>query len=112
MDWLTRTISTLCFISPHASRSIGTTRRSIRGGGDPSDQFRLNNHESFFEKHEADDHFDNDELVVRLVDLRESLRNEYSVGQTLNEQLADAVEQEKYELAARLRDELSRRDMK
>ena len=67
---------------------------------------------AFFEKHEADDHFDNDELVVRLVDLRESLRNEYSVGQTLNEQLADAVEQEKYELAARLRDELSRRDMK
>ena len=35
---------------------------------------------AFFEKHEADDHFDNDELVVRLVDLRESLRNEYSVG--------------------------------
>ena len=67
---------------------------------------------AFFEKHEADDHFDNDELVVRLVDLRESLRNEYSVGQTLNEQLADAVEQEKYELAARLRDELSRRDLK
>ena len=50
--------------------------------------------------------------MVRLVDLRESLRNEYSVGQTLNEQLADAVEREQYELAARLRDELSRRDIK
>ena len=67
---------------------------------------------SFFEKHEAEDHFESDELVVRLVDLRESLRNEYSVGQTLNEQLADAVEREQYELAARLRDERSRRDIK
>ncbi len=67
---------------------------------------------AFFEKHEAEDHFESDELVVRLVDLRESLRNEYSVGQTLNEQLADAVEREQYELAARLRDELSRRDIK
>ena len=67
---------------------------------------------AFFEKHQAEEHFESDELVVRLVDLRESLRNEYSVGQTLKEQLADAVEREQYELAARLRDELSRRDMK
>lgn len=65
----------------------------------------------FFEKHEAEEHFESDELVVRLIDLRESLRNEYSVGQTLNEQLADAVEREQYELAARLRDELSRREL-
>ena len=43
--------------------------------------------------------------------LRESLRSEYSVGQTLKEQLAEAVEHEQYELAARLRDELSRREM-
>ncbi|MDA9840250.1 UvrB/UvrC motif-containing protein [Rubripirellula sp.] len=72
----------------------------------------LNAMRAFFEKHEAEDHFDEDELVVRLVDLRESLRNEYSVGKTLKEQLADAVEREQYELAAQLRDELSRRDMK
>ncbi len=70
----------------------------------------LNTIRTFFNKHEADEHFDDDELVVRLVELRESLRNEYSVGRTLLERLAEAVEQEKYELAAELRDELSKRD--
>ncbi|MFK8114644.1 MAG: UvrB/UvrC motif-containing protein [Rubripirellula sp.] len=67
---------------------------------------------SFFEKYEAEEHFETDELVVRLIELRESLRSEYEVGQTLKEKLADAVEHEQYELAAQLRDELSRRDMK
>ena len=57
----------------------------------------------FFVKHEAEDHYDEDELVVRLVELRESLRSEYHVGQTLKEKLAAAVEQEQYELAAQLR---------
>lgn len=65
---------------------------------------------SFFEKHEAEEHFDEDELVVRLVELRESLRSEYDVGKTLREKLAAAVEQEQYELAAQLRDELTRRE--
>lgn len=64
----------------------------------------------FFIKHDAEEHYEDDELVVRLVDLRESLRNEYAVGQTLKEQLAEAVAQEQYELAAQLRDELTRRE--
>jgi len=67
---------------------------------------------AFFEKHDADEHFDSDELVVRLVELRESLRSEYAVGQTLKEKLAEAVAGEQYELAAQLRDELTRRDAK
>lgn len=66
---------------------------------------------SFFEKHDAEEHFEEDELVVRLVELRETLRSEYSVGQTLKEQLSEAVEQEQYERAAQLRDELIRREM-
>ncbi|NND97434.1 MAG: UvrB/UvrC motif-containing protein [Pirellulaceae bacterium] len=65
----------------------------------------------FFIKHEAEEHYDSDELVVRLTELRESLRSEYEVGQTLKEQLSAAVEKEQYELAAQLRDELSRREM-
>ena len=65
----------------------------------------------FFAKHDAEEHFDDDELVVRLVELRESLRSEYAVGQTLKEQLGEAVEHEQYELAAQLRDELTRREM-
>lgn len=64
----------------------------------------------FFVKHEAEEHFEEDELVVRLVELRETLRSEYEVGQTLREKLSAAVEQEQYELAAKLRDELNQRD--
>jgi len=62
-----------------------------------------------FEEFEAEEHFEDDELVCRLQELRETLRHEYSVGRTLDERLADAVATEQYELAARLRDELSRR---
>ena len=65
----------------------------------------------FFVKHEAEEHFEEDELVVRLVELRETLRSEYEVGQTLKEKLSSAVEQEQYELAAKLRDELNRREI-
>ena len=64
----------------------------------------------FFVKHEAEEHFEEDELVVRLIELRETLRSEYEVGQTLREKLTAAVEQEQYELAAKLRDELNRRE--
>jgi len=65
----------------------------------------------FFTKHEAEEHFESDDLVVRLSELRESLRTEYEVGRTLKERLSAAVEEEQYELAAQLRDELSRREM-
>jgi len=64
---------------------------------------------AFFAKHDAEEHFDDDELIQRLIELRESLRNEYSVGQTLQERLDTAVREEQYELAAKLRDELTRR---
>lgn len=64
----------------------------------------------FFVKHDAEEHFDTDELVVRLIELRESLRTEYEVGKTLSERLDDAVKTEQYELAAKLRDELTRRE--
>ncbi len=64
----------------------------------------------FFLQHDAEEHYEDDELVTRLVDLRETLRSEYSVGQTLTERLTEAVEQEQYELAAKIRDELSRRN--
>lgn len=63
----------------------------------------------FFEENDALDSFDEDEMVNRLVELRESLREQYGVGKTLEEQLAEAVAAEDYERAARLRDEISRR---
>jgi hypothetical protein len=63
-----------------------------------------------FEEYEADEEFEEDELVQRLTELRESLRQHFRVGRTLQEQLADAIASEKYELAAEIRDELNRRD--
>jgi hypothetical protein len=62
-----------------------------------------------FVEHDAEEMFDDNELVLRLTELRESLRDHYRVGRTLEEQLQDAVAREQYELAARIRDELARR---
>lgn len=59
---------------------------------------------------EAEGQFEEDELVAQLNELKESLRKEYHVGRTLAEQLADAVAAEEYERAARLRDEIARRN--
>ena len=64
-----------------------------------------------FVDHELEEQFDEDELVNRLVELRESLRSQFDVGKTLQEQLAEAVAKEHYELAARLRDELATADV-
>ncbi len=55
----------------------------------------------------AEEQFDGDELVSQLAVMKESLREEYRVGKTLAEQLADAVAAEEYERAARLRDEIA-----
>jgi hypothetical protein len=62
-----------------------------------------------FVEHDVEELYDDNELVARLTELRESLRDHYHVGQTLQEQLQDAVSREQYELAAKLRDELARR---
>ena len=60
-------------------------------------------------KLEAEEQFEQDELVNQLVQMKESLRQEYKVGKTLSEQLADAVSAEEYERAANIRDEIARR---
>jgi len=65
-----------------------------------------------FVAQETDDEFDDDEMIARLVELRESLRDQYNVGATLSERLAEAVEREQYELAAQLRDQIARRSRK
>ncbi|MHB1033899.1 MAG: UvrB/UvrC motif-containing protein [Pirellulales bacterium] len=57
----------------------------------------------------AEERFEEDEMVSRLGELKESLREHYGVGPTLTEQLAQAVADEQYEVAARLRDEIARR---
>lgn len=62
-----------------------------------------------FEQYDAEDQFQEDELVRRLIESREALREQHDVGRTLQERLADAIASEQYELAAKLRDELARR---
>lgn len=59
-----------------------------------------------FTRYDAEEQFDEDDLVRRLREMRESLRRRYEVGSTLDEQLAEAVKSENYELAARLRDQI------
>jgi hypothetical protein len=70
----------------------------------------LSQFRELFEEFSAEERFEDDDLVARLLELKEGLREHYHVGRTLDEQLADAIAAEKYELAARLRDELARRD--
>jgi hypothetical protein len=65
---------------------------------------------TLFVEFEAEEQFEEDELVQRLSEFRESLRDRYEVGKTLQEQLADAVAAEHYELAAKLRDKMNNRD--
>jgi UvrB/uvrC motif len=62
-----------------------------------------------FEEMGWEDQYESDELVQRLMYFRDSLRSEFSIEKSLREQLAEAVELEQYELAARLRDEMARR---
>ena len=65
---------------------------------------------SFFEEFEMGEQFTDSELVERLVEFRESLREKFEVGRTLAEKLQDAIETEQYELAAKIRDQLANRD--
>ncbi|MCH2181914.1 MAG: UvrB/UvrC motif-containing protein [Mariniblastus sp.] len=70
----------------------------------------LNRLRFLFLEYNAEEQFANDELVQRLTEFRDSLREKYGVEQTLHEQLASAVENEEYEWAADLRDQISQRD--
>ncbi|MEM7314563.1 MAG: UvrB/UvrC motif-containing protein [Planctomycetota bacterium] len=65
--------------------------------------------QAIYERHEISEDFEEDELAARLIDLRESLRDQFDVGRTLREQLADAVASEQYEQAARIRDEIQKK---
>ncbi len=72
----------------------------------------LERFEALYEQYDAPEKIEEDEMVQRLRELQESLREHYRVGRTLDEQLSDAVAAEQYELAARLRDEIAKRQFK
>jgi len=50
------------------------------------------------------------DMLRRLQDLQDWIRDQYQVDRTLSEQLAAAIAAEQYEQAARLRDEIARRN--
>jgi len=69
----------------------------------------LENLHAVFEEYDVEERFEEDEMVGRLRELRESLRNQFNVGKTLTERLSEAVAAEEYEQAAKLRDEIQKR---
>jgi hypothetical protein len=69
----------------------------------------LKQFEDLYASYEAEDQVADDELVRRLKELKESIREHYEIGPTLSEELAAAVAAEEYERAAQLRDEIARR---
>lgn len=66
---------------------------------------------SVFTEHGADEYFDEDELVLRLREMRESLFEQFNNRQRLSRALQDAVAAERFEEAAEIRDELARLDI-
>jgi hypothetical protein len=65
--------------------------------------------EKLFAAHDAEEHFEDDLFVTKLREMQESIKSQFSLGPSLAEQLAQAVADEQYELAAKLRDKLARR---
>ena len=62
-----------------------------------------------FEDYDAEEQFEEDELIQRLLEFKNSLRDKYEIGTSLAEQLAEAVDSENYERAAELRDKIKSR---
>jgi hypothetical protein len=97
------------FVIFQRAQSLALQR--VQAGGDPAAAIEeLNNGveliREFYNTYELEQDFDDDELVQRLIHVRESLRERFEVGPTLAEQLADAVARENFELAAILRDKI------
>ncbi|MEM6329995.1 MAG: UvrB/UvrC motif-containing protein [Planctomycetota bacterium] len=62
-----------------------------------------------FERQDLADEFDDDDLVTKLLELKEALSDHYEIEPPLSDQLAEAIASEQYERAAEIRDRLARR---
>ncbi len=65
-----------------------------------------------FDELEIEGPFEEDDMVAQLLELKNWIRGQYNIQNTLSEQLADAVAHEQYERAATLRDEIAKQRMK
>ena len=70
----------------------------------------LENLRLLFKDYEAEEQFEEDELIQRLVEFKTSLIEKYEIGQSLQEQLNTAIESEEYERAAELRDQIAKQE--
>ena len=101
------------FVLYHRTQAIALSLLSQENGAELAIEevtLGLDALRKLFVSYEAEEQFDDDELVQRLSEFRESLRDRYDVGLTLRERLAEAVSSEHYELAARLRDRIENRE--
>ena len=112
MDSIARAVPPLRAFPPHSSGGDAGVGAAWRRDGHRDHQPGLDEMREVFAKFGAEEQFDQDELVGQLAVMKESLREEYHVGKTLAEQLADAVAAEEYERAARLRDEIAKQQRK
>jgi hypothetical protein len=64
---------------------------------------------TFFESYEADEQMEDHPMVQHLRKIEQSLREQHNIHATLQEQLAQAIANEQYEEAARLRDRLRKK---
>jgi len=96
------------FHHAQASAMLSVQRKDAEGAIEQLNR-GLSRMRAVYESAEAVESFEESELVGQLHELKETLRQEYHLGPTLNEQLADAVASEQYERAARLRDQIRRR---
>ncbi len=64
--------------------------------------------QQFFQEFGAEDKFDDDEIVVRLREFRDSLREQFDQSFQLGKELEAAIKAEEYERAAEIRDQLAR----
>ena len=69
----------------------------------------LSDIEHLFIEHDAQEHFEGDPFVVKLREMRKAVVEHYHLGPSLAEQLAEAIAEEHYELAAQIRDRIAHR---
>jgi hypothetical protein len=96
------------FHHAQASAMLAVQRKDAEGAVEELNR-GLSRMRSIYETAEAVESFEQSDLVGQLTELKETLRQEYRLGPTLTEQLADAVAAEQYERAARIRDQMRRR---
>ncbi|MEX2186966.1 MAG: UvrB/UvrC motif-containing protein [Pirellulales bacterium] len=96
------------FVLFHRTQAAALAELEDNGANSAIDEINkgLDDVRKVFVEYDAEDHFEDDDLVQKLRELRESVREHYEVGPTLDEQLSEAVAQEDYEQAAKLRDQL------